>query len=105
MYQDKRTDLEKRGAHGACETVAVKGVDGTAVRINAHDFDPDKHELFVSKAKAKDEKKPEASEAVDFEKLTKTELQKELTGRNVTYSGDATKADLVALAKQAAGAK
>lgn len=37
---------QEKGQHGSCETVKVKAADGSAVVINASDFDAKVHEKF-----------------------------------------------------------
>lgn len=42
----KLTRDQEMGAHGTCDTVTVETEAGP-VRINAHEFDKEKHKLYV----------------------------------------------------------
>lgn len=47
---------QEKGQHGSCDTVTIETEAGP-VRINAHEFDKEKHKLYVEPKPKSEEKK------------------------------------------------
>lgn len=85
-----------KGDHGTCETVRVvaevtdDNPQGYIV-INKSDYDSAKHTLYEVE---------EATIAINYSKMNKSDLSKALTAGGVKHDDAMSKADLVALAEK-----
>lgn len=100
-YEDDRTEEQRRGAAGRCDTVTLKS--GTV--MNAHEYDEKKHGPMKKHHKANDsdgdgdavEVASSAPAKTDWEKKTKEEMKDALAEVGVSFDVNAKHADLVAL--------